>query len=231
MKSDSYKYLYNYLYWSGFMKYYIYQLRATDEQFPFYIGKSFEGSRRLVEHLSSSRSGSKRMVYKKIRKILERGSDILEEILFWFDSEQKAFNKEVELISYYGRRDIETGILTNHTDGGEGTIGSKHSYESKQKMSAAKIGNKINVGRVRPDMTDRYSKPVTVFDLDGIVIGQYPSGKLAAKALSVNYTTLNDCVRGKTKACKSKQTGIKYQVRSGYITNSIESIVFKSRSV
>lgn len=211
------------------MKHYVYQLKASDEQFPFYIGKSSEGSKRLIEHLSKARGGSSRMVYKKIRKVLSRGADVQEDILFWFESEQKALDKEIELIAYYGRRDVETGILTNHTDGGEGMIGHKHTDETKRKMSEAKKGTRHNLGVKRPDTAKQFSKPVTVFDLDGNVLSVYESGKIAATELKVNYTTLNDCTRGVVKACKSKETGLKYQVRSGVHTQPIESIKFKAR--
>jgi len=94
-------------------------------------------------------------------------------------------------------------------------------------MSLAKMGNKNNVGVERPDMVERYSKPVTVFDLDGNILGTYASGKEAAAELQVSYSTLNDCVRGVHKACKSKSSGLKYQVRDGVFDQPIPPIRFK----
>lgn len=38
-------------------------------------------------------------------------------------SQNEAFEKEKELIKFYGRNDNKTGILVNHTDGGEGVLG------------------------------------------------------------------------------------------------------------
>lgn len=63
---------------------------------------------------------------------------ILHENLEW----EEACQIEKELIAFYGRKDLGTGILRNLTDGGEGVIGL--SEESKIKMSEAKRGKKLS---------------------------------------------------------------------------------------
>ena len=54
---------------------------------------------------------------------------------------------ERRMIRWYGRKDLETGILLNRTDGGDGAAGSKpirkpHSEETKAKIRAGNLGKK-----------------------------------------------------------------------------------------
>jgi len=51
---------------------------------------------------------------------------------------------ERELISFYGRKDLKTGILCNLTDGGEGVPGYKHTEDAKKKMSEVQTGKKLS---------------------------------------------------------------------------------------
>ena len=102
---------------------------------------------------------------------------ILKSDLSWKD----ACELEKILIAYYGRKDINTGILCNMTDGGEGAVGVvksneylkylsnrmkgfKHSEETKLKISKSKKGYiptekqiletiKSNTGKITSDVT------------------------------------------------------------------------------
>jgi len=46
------------------------------------------------------------------------------------------------MIAEYGRIDLHTGSLANLTDGGEGTLGTKHSQETKDKRANSNRGKK-----------------------------------------------------------------------------------------
>ena len=62
----------------------------------------------------------------------------------------EAVELEMILISHYGRKDNNTGILCNMTDGGEGSYGRKQTQECKDKIRKAKTGkSSITKGRVR----------------------------------------------------------------------------------
>lgn len=52
-------------------------------------------------------------------------------------TEQEAFDCEMELIAYWGRIDLGTGCLCNHTNGGEGETGCPCSEEKKAKIGAS----------------------------------------------------------------------------------------------
>lgn len=108
----------------------VYALKRADGR-PFYIGK---GSRtRYANHLRLARNGGKSLRCKIIRRMLSNGETVGFEIIQKCDSAEEAFALERELIAFYGREDLGTGILANHTDGGDGVSG--HSEELRRKLS------------------------------------------------------------------------------------------------
>ena len=111
--------------------YYVYMYLRKIHNTPYYVGKG-KNNRAFEKH-------GRIVVPKDSTKI-----HIIKENL----SNEEANELEKALIAQYGRKDNNTGILRNLTDGGEGTSGiipwnkgKNHSEESKMKMSISRLAN------------------------------------------------------------------------------------------
>ena len=96
---------------------------------PYYIGKG-HGNRAYNYHRRTP-------VPKDRSKIIFLKENVTEE---------EAFTYEREMILFYGRKDLGTGILINWTDGGEGT--SNPSLETRRRM----VKNRAEALKDRPEM-------------------------------------------------------------------------------
>ena len=113
-------------------EYYIYRHIRLDTGLPFYIGKG-SGKGRAN---SKDRNPYWHNIVNKVGYKVE--------IMLYNLSEKEAFDKEKYFIRLYGRRDLETGILINMTNGGEGASGYKHTEETKKKLSISHKGKKMS---------------------------------------------------------------------------------------
>lgn len=103
------------------MEFYTYLWLREDDS-PYYVGK---GTKRRA--FSSS---------KGHRPPKDHSRVVLQ---YWID-EPTAFAYEMYLIDFWGRKDLDTGILRNLTDGGEGSSGCKASVTARENMSKAQTG-------------------------------------------------------------------------------------------
>lgn len=107
-------------------EFYVYVYWRLDEnKRPFYVGKG-KGERAWAPHPQNPHFN--RIVAKHPYKI---------SCAWHGESEEEAFRIERLLIAVFGRRNNQTGTLTNLTDGGQGTSGIVFSEERNRKISAA----------------------------------------------------------------------------------------------
>jgi len=92
----------------------VYRHIRLDKNEPFYIGIGKNSNRAFIEH---SRNDYWNAIVSKTKYEVQ----ILFDDLSW----EEACVKEKEFIKLYGRKNNNTGILSNMTDGGEGTLGCK----------------------------------------------------------------------------------------------------------
>jgi hypothetical protein len=122
-------------------RFYVYVIRdpRPGKNFcPIYVGKA-QGTRATKYVYPSfylSRSGALPHILAKCKKL---GLDYPIEIVGFFVTEEAAFEKELELIAKYGRRNLGTGTLCNLTDGGEGASGWIPTEEWRKRRSAQLI--------------------------------------------------------------------------------------------
>jgi hypothetical protein len=105
---------------------------------PYYVGK-----------------GKGRRAYTKRKRVKPPSSRDMIVFPYTNLTEEESFQREIELIAKYGRKDNGTGILRNFTDGGEGASGyiptpevlkklrgRKHTPEHIEKTRLANLGKK-----------------------------------------------------------------------------------------
>lgn len=110
------------------MDYYVYFHRKATTGEIFYVGKG-----------KGNRAWSRKS-RNKFWKAVEKNHGFIVEIFMYGLQEWYALELEKDLISKYGRRNNDTGTLTNITDGGEGVSGLEHSLENRHKASIRSSG-------------------------------------------------------------------------------------------
>jgi hypothetical protein len=86
------------------------------------------------------------------KRIKNKAGGVIIEVLAENLTLKDAYDLEKLLISEYGRRDNNTGVLVNHTDGGDGSYNTVVSEETRRKISLINKGKKF---------TDQHKKRIT----------------------------------------------------------------------
>lgn len=110
---------------------YLYRHIRKDLNQPFYIGIGSDANynRAFDKHKRNS-------IWKRIVSKTEYEVEIMLDELSW----EEVCKKEIEFIRFYGRKDNGTGILSNMTDGGEGSLNIVISKEARKAISERTSG-------------------------------------------------------------------------------------------
>lgn len=160
--------------------YYVYELWNPITNKIFYVGKGTKYNNsyyRLSNHIKDSKYALDGKIpmnhkFRTILQIIEQGLKPEIKVIYETDNIDDVNSKEIELIKSYGRRDNNTGILTNHTDGGEGMLGYKHTSEHIHKLKTDNKGGQAT------------AKPVYAICPNTLEITYYKSSNAAAIALN-----------------------------------------------
>lgn len=171
--------------------YYIYELWNPSTSAVFYVGKGTKYNNsyyRLSNHIKDSKYALQGKIpmnhkFRTILNILESGTYPDIKIVLESTDINIIRDKEIELIKFYGRRDIGTGILTNHTDGGEGMLGYRHTQEHINRL---KIDNKGGQATAKPI----YAICPTTGE-----VTLFPSANNAAKILNGSNGNISDAAK------------------------------------
>lgn len=144
---------------------YVYRHIRLDKNEPFYIGIGSDDNYKRA----NCKLGRNNMWNKIVNKTKYR-VDIVLDNLSW----EEACEKEIELISLYGRINKFNGFLSNLTDGGEGTLGilftedrrvnlsivAKKRYENPNQRLKISLGQKKSYkdGRMHPWIGRKHSE-------------------------------------------------------------------------
>lgn len=128
---------------------YIYRHIRLDKNEPFYIGI---GSDVEGKYKRANRKTYRSLLWNRITRKTDYRVEILEDDLTW----EEAQNKEIWWINFYGRIDLNTGPLSNLTDGGDGMLGHKPTKETLEKLSIVRKGRCFRMAGWR--MTDEHKE-------------------------------------------------------------------------
>ena len=195
---------------------YVYKHTRVDKNEIFYIGISNDiGYKRAYSKLYRNN------YWVNITNTIDYIVEIIEDNLTWED----ACEKEIELIKYYGRKDLNEGTLVNMTNGGEGIIGKIVSIETKHKMSLSHIGKtysenskqKMSLSQTGKKLTPETKKKISDYNKANNIkppnhLGKKRSEETKEK-MKLARKPLTEEARQKIIDSNKSRTGRKYKVK------------------
>lgn len=171
------------------MKAYVYTHTRLDTNEVFYVGIGTQDN-----YKRASCSHNRTNYWNNIVRKCGWKVDIVFDNLSWED----ACKKEIELIKKYGRIDLGTGTLVNLTDGGDGSLGFKHSEKTRLKMSKTRKGRKHtqeHKNKTRNSMLGKNCKKIINTETGEI----FKSVEEAANSIGISRVALSLKLTGKSK--------------------------------
>jgi len=135
--------------------YYTYELIDPRTDQVFYVGKGQD--KRMYSHFLRVKKGyflENKHLENKLQQLVKENLNPKYRIVFKTIEEQEAYNKEIELIKYYGKEN-----LCNLTDGGEGPFNCLRSEETKEK---------IRKKAIERNKSDEYRKMISIKTKQGM---------------------------------------------------------------
>ena len=167
---------------------------------PFYIGMG--SPMRPQIHFRKSVIKRNTHFYSKLRSLLTKRIQPEIRIIIADLTKYDAFDIEIKLIALYGRQDIKTGCLTNHTDGGDGgfgncsNLGRELSLEHRLNLSKIKYSSAQKL--VMSEAKRHKMIPVECFNLEGKTIQQFQSQQ-AVKLSGFEPSKVSQVLKGRRK--------------------------------
>lgn len=182
-------------------KYFLYRHIRLDKNEPFYIGVGTKKKLAKSNKYLYNRAFSKERNFLW-KNIVNLNPNYEVEILLESDDYEFIFEKEKEFIKLYGRKNNNSGILTNLTDGGEGAVGTIYSNELRNKLSKLRKENVKNIKFAKPwkgcfGKSSPASKPIIQYDKNMNKIKEWNSATEAEKEIGCKRTNICNCLKNR----------------------------------
>lgn len=131
-----------------------YELIDPQTGIVFYVGKG--KNKRMYSHFNTVKNGKNlrnKKLNNKLKKLIKENLKPIYKKVFETDIEQEAFDKEIELIAFYGKEN-----LCNLADGGEGGFSSKEHQQKCGTKGRALFLNKLKDPKYSLEFAIRKSK-------------------------------------------------------------------------